>query len=73
VVKLFKDQLLQLVSRLTLAGVDASLSKQVLGINFGLGKQQPKANVLGRQKLRRRLGFGTQMALVLMTIDFEHC
>jgi hypothetical protein len=58
VVKLFQDQLLKLVSRLALLGVDTDLTEQFPSINFGLRQQQPKADVLRRQKLRRwRCGF----------------
>jgi hypothetical protein len=44
--KLFQDQFLQLVGCLTLAGVNAGLSQQTLGIDFGLRQQQPKADIL---------------------------
>ena len=72
VVQLFQDQLLQLVRRLALAGVDAGLIEELLGVDFRLGQEQPKADILRRQKLLRGRSFGTQMALVLMTIDFKH-
>jgi hypothetical protein len=40
-VQLFQDQLLQLVSRLALPGVNAGLSQQFLGVDLGLGQEQP--------------------------------
>ena len=56
--KLFQDQLLQLVGCLALAGVNSGLSKQTLGIDFSLGQQQAKADILCFQRvLPRRPAF----------------
>jgi hypothetical protein len=49
VVQLFKDQLLQLVGRLALLGVDAGLGKKAAGIDLGLREEKPQADVLCRQ------------------------
>ena len=51
VVQLFEDQLLQLVGRLALLGVDAGLGEQTPGIDLGLRKQQPQADIFRRQKV----------------------
>ena len=72
VVQLFKDQLLQLVGRLALAGVDAGLIEQLLGVDFSLRQQQPKADVLRRQKFLRRGFSRTQLVLVSLMIDLKH-
>src|SRR5450631_2082548 len=45
-VKLLQDQLLELVGRLALAGVNASQREQTLGIDFGLREKKPKADIL---------------------------
>ena len=68
----FEDQLLEFVCRLALPGVDASLGEQALGIDFRLRQQQPKADVLRRQKLLGRRSADAQMVTALMTIDFMH-
>jgi hypothetical protein len=70
-VKLLQDQLLELVGRLALAGVDASLSEQTLGIDFGLLEKKPKADILRLQKVVRRRP-ATRRVLVLVTVTFEH-
>ena len=49
VVQFLEDQLLQLVGRLALPGVDAGRGKQTLCIDLGLRKQKPQADVLFRQ------------------------
>jgi transposase len=70
-VKLLQDQLLQLVGCLALAGIDAGLSEQTPGIDFGLRQQQSKADILRLQKVvRRRPAF--RRAVFLRTIDFKH-
>ena len=51
VVQLFEDQLLQLVGRLALPGVDAGLGEQTAGIDLGLRKEKPQADILCRQKV----------------------
>ena len=51
VVQLFEDQLLQLVGRLALPGVDAGLGQQTAGIDLGLRKEKPQADILCRQKV----------------------
>ena len=71
-VQFFQYQLLQLVGRLALPGVDAGLFEEPPGVDFRLGQKQPKADVLRRQKLRRRRSANAQMALVLVTIGFKH-
>jgi hypothetical protein len=48
------------------------LSEQAPGIDFGLRQQQPKADVLRRQKLLGRRYANAHIVLVLMTIDFKH-
>jgi hypothetical protein len=70
-VKLFQDQLLQLVGCLALAGVDASLGEQTLGIDFGLLEQKPKADILCLQNVVRRRP-AIRRALFLVTVDFKH-
>ena len=50
-VQLFEDQLLQLVGRLALPGVDAGLGQQTAGIDLGLRKEKPQADILCRQKV----------------------
>ena len=72
VVQFFQDQLLQLVGRRALAGVDAGLIEQFLGVDFRLRQQQPKADILRREKVLRRRCAIAEMALVLVMIDFEH-
>jgi len=49
VVQFFEDQLLQLVGRLALPGVDAGRGKQTPRVNLGLRKQKPQADVLFRE------------------------
>ena len=46
VVERFEDQLLQLVGRLSLPGVDAGRGKQTPCIDLGLREQKPQADVL---------------------------
>jgi hypothetical protein len=70
-VKLLQDQLLELVGRLALAGVNASLREQTLGIDFGLREKKPKADILRLQKFVRRRP-AMRRALVLATVNFEH-
>ena len=72
VVQFFQDQFLQLVGRRALAGVDAGLIEQFLGIDFRLRQQQPKADILRREKVLRRRCAITEMPLVLTMIDFGH-
>jgi len=69
--KLFQNQLLELVGCLALAGVDSGLSKQTLGIDFSLGQQQPKADILCLQRVVRR-GPAFRGSVVLMKIDLKH-
>ena len=49
VVQFLEDQLLQLVGRLALPGVDAGRGEQTPCINLGLREQKPQADVLCRQ------------------------
>ncbi len=70
-VKLFQDQLLKLFGRLALLGVDTGLGEQFPGIDCGLRQQQPKADVLRLQKLRRMCP-AVRILLIQMVIDFEH-
>ena len=49
VVQFLEDQLLQLVGRLALPGVDAGRGKQTPCINLGLREQKPQADVLFRE------------------------
>jgi len=49
VVQLFKDQLLQLVGRLALPGVDAGPGKKAAGIDLGVREEKPQTDVLCRQ------------------------
>ena len=51
VVQLFKDQLLQLVGRLALPGLDAGVGEQTAGVDLGLRKKKPQADILRRQKV----------------------
>ena len=51
VVQLFEDQLLQLVGRLALPGLDAGLGEQTAGIDLGLRKEKPQADILRLQKV----------------------
>src|SRR5258705_6835362 len=67
----FEDQLLEFVCRLALPGVNASLSEQAPGIDFGLRQQQPKADVFRLQKVLNRCRV-VRWTLILVTIDFEH-
>jgi hypothetical protein len=71
-VKLFLDQFLQLVGCLTLAGVDASLGEQSLGVDFGLCEKKSKADILCLQKVVRRRT-AVRRLLVLLTVNFKHC
>ena len=50
VVQLLEDQLLQLVGRLALPGVDAGLGQQTAGIDLGLLKEKPQADILASSK-----------------------
>src|SRR5450631_3595925 len=70
-VKLLQDQLLELVGRLALAGVDASLSEQTMGIDFGLREKKPKADILRLEKFVGRRP-AMRRALALVTVNFEH-
>jgi hypothetical protein len=54
VVEFFQDQLLQLVGRLALLGVDAGLGKQSLRVDFGLREKEPKTHILSRQEVMGR-------------------
>ena len=49
VVQLLEDQLLQLVGRLALPGVDAGRGQQTPCIDLGLREQKPQADILCRQ------------------------
>ena len=49
VVQLLEDQLLQLVGRLALPGVDAGRGQQTLRIDLGLREQKPQADIFCRQ------------------------
>jgi hypothetical protein len=49
-VQFLKDQLLQLVGRLALPGVDACRGKQTPRVNLGLREQKPQADVLFRDR-----------------------
>ena len=71
VMQFFQNQLLQLVGRLALLGVDAGLGEQTQGIDFSLRQQQPKADILCLEKVvRRHLAF--RRAVFLMTNDLKH-
>ncbi len=72
VVQFLEDQLLKLVRRLALSGVNAGLSQQVLGVDFGLRQQQPKADVFRRQELPGRRFADAELVVVLMKVDFKH-
>ena len=71
-VQFLEDQLLKLVCRLALPGVNARLSEQAPGIDFGLRQQQPKADVLRLQKLLGRCP-AVRWVQIPVTIDFKHC
>ena len=49
VVQFLEDQLLQLVGRLALPGVDAGRGKQTPCVDLGLREQKPQADVLFRE------------------------
>jgi len=68
VVKFFEDQLLKLVGRLALLGVNTGLSEQFPRIDFGLRQQQAKTNVLCFQELRGRRCV-LQMMLIWLVFD----
>jgi hypothetical protein len=70
-VKLLQDQLLERIGRLALAGVDASLSEQTLGIDFGLHEKKPKADILCLQNIVSRRS-AIRWAQLLVTVNFEH-
>jgi hypothetical protein len=71
VVQFLENQLLELVGRLALHGVNTGLGEQFPRIDFGLLKQQPKADVLRLQNLMVRR-VETSMALVLMKVSSKH-
>ena len=48
-VQFLEDQLLQLVGRLALPGVDSGRGKQAPRIDLGLREQKPQADVLFRE------------------------
>ena len=71
VVQLFKDQLLQLVGRLALPGLDAGVGEQTAGVDLGLCKKKPQADILRRQKVL--VGFcAASEALDCTKIVFRH-
>jgi len=48
------------------------LGEQALGIDLGLRQQQPKADILRRQKVVWGRSADAQMVLALVTFDFKH-
>ena len=70
-VQLFEDQLLQLVGRLALPGVDAGLGQQTAGIDLGLRKEKPQADILCRQKVLMWF-CAAPRAVVCAEIVFRH-
>ncbi|MHC2614632.1 hypothetical protein ACVMGF_005705 [Bradyrhizobium diazoefficiens] len=68
--QLFKDQLLQLLGRLSLPGVDARPGKQAPRVDLGLGKEKPQADILCRQSILMR--FSAAEVLARAEIDLEH-
>ena len=68
-VQFLQDQLLQLVGRLALPGVDAGRGKQTLCVDLGLREQKPQADVffrefvlvMGMRCLRDAVRFGDRL------------
>ena len=70
-VQLFEDQLLQLVGRLALPGVDAGLGQQTAGIDLGLLKEKPQADILCLQQVLMWF-CAAPSAVVCMEIVLRH-
>jgi len=73
VVQLFKDQLLKLVGRLALSGVDTGLGKQTPRIDLRLRQEKPQANVLGRQKVLVRFCAAGALSVRRSTSSICNC
>ena len=72
VMEFFQDEFLKFVGRLAFSGVNSSLSKQPLGIDFGLHQQQPKTDVLCNQRVLWRRLPAPHVRVSPMKINF-HC
>ena len=72
VVQLLEDQLLQLVGRLALPGVDAGRGQQTPRIDLGLREQKPQADIFCRQFVLI-WGFAACGTRSRPEIGFRHC
>ena len=70
VMKLFQDQLLQLVGCFALPGVDAGLSEQRLSVDFRLCQQKSQADIFCSQQFLRKRQVSDQIGW--SPVDFEH-